>query len=121
MSQAKPLNQNLFTHREAQRAGQQRARFAPSFIGGINLRECERILKESRNEYAVKYKEAHEKPLSKQDNLPIDTLNFYQEFAIHRDFRSRYCSPRSLRIRAANSTRQTHMLGCLFHDYAKAG
>lgn len=117
-SRAEQLNIDLHRHREKQRTGQERPRFASGFVGA-DLQQAENTLRESRDQAAATYQNTMKSKVSAQDSLPIDTLNFSQEFALHRDFKARYASTPALRRRGLASARQKHGLGRVFHRYIK--
>lgn len=117
---SKALNTDLLKHRQKQIDGGARARFAVDFLGD-SFREAETALRESRDKAATTYKELLDKPLKQiAPRVSGVTLNFSQNYALHRDFRCRYASAPALRRRGAASARQKHYLGHLFHSYANS-
>lgn len=120
MSKSEELNNALHKQREAERAGKKRPLFAASLVGGASLRECEAILKEGRDAAATAYNSLMQKvPSQQKETLIPVTLDFSQDFAFHRDFKTRYASTAALRRRGLASSRQKHFLGGVFHRYAK--
>lgn len=118
-STAKAYNDTMLVEREAQRAGTKRANFTPELIQeGGSLSETEAALRTARDASAkVAYTEIR-KPLQEQTGLANKLAVFNQDFALHRDFRNRYCTTAHLRRKGYASSRQKHFLGSTQHNFA---
>jgi hypothetical protein len=118
MIESEKMNVLLHDHREQMRLGKTRSQFASELLGD-SFRTQDATNRSSRNDMGQKMKETFDKPPGTQVSLTLDSFNFSQEFALHRDFRSRYASTPALRRRGVASARQKHFIGRVFHKYVQ--